>query len=520
MIDGDRAQNKCGGAGAWQRQWASDVAAFTPDVVVVQAGAWDVFDVAGPTAGRRIPAIPAGRPGTHTTSDALRHVGGDGRADRRGPATVLRQERGRRPECDAGDAARRARIGAVAGVWEARAALGREIAGSRPDVVPRRTVGRGDPPRRRALQRRRRQSGRADRRQGSARLRSAARRWSTDAPPTVSRSRSCSSSPRRASCSGEGRRVPSADPDDDPPSTYLTSHPPVTPLPPSAGAASGRTSPTLHSGGSYTGRQPARCCWASGAARRRPASRRAARPRVGGLNTDYLAFADSSWATWFDVAVGCWFSTIDFRSAEHHDPRARTCRRSRASSTPQYPISTRSSRRCITSSARRRRSRSSASAAARDRGAAGERGPPEPVVLVSGTYEGWNGSGATFPGARSTLWSGWTAGCADAVLHGTADAAVRLSQAQHLEAALRSRRDVEAHYYEGAGHNLAGEPAVHGPRGPNHPVRVRPDGLRERGRVAAQGQVAEFHGQGGQGRDTLVARTTIARPVPPAQRDR
>jgi hypothetical protein len=48
LIDGNRAENKCGAAGAWQEQWASDVAAFDPDVVVVQAGAWDLFDVAGP----------------------------------------------------------------------------------------------------------------------------------------------------------------------------------------------------------------------------------------------------------------------------------------------------------------------------------------------------------------------------------------------------------------------------------------------------------------------------------------
>jgi lysophospholipase L1-like esterase len=48
VIDGNREQNKCGGAGAWQQQWAKDVAAFTPDVVVAQAGAWDLFDVAGP----------------------------------------------------------------------------------------------------------------------------------------------------------------------------------------------------------------------------------------------------------------------------------------------------------------------------------------------------------------------------------------------------------------------------------------------------------------------------------------
>ena len=45
-IDGDRAENGCGGNGVWQRQWAGDVTAFDPDVVVVQAGAWDIFDVA------------------------------------------------------------------------------------------------------------------------------------------------------------------------------------------------------------------------------------------------------------------------------------------------------------------------------------------------------------------------------------------------------------------------------------------------------------------------------------------
>ncbi len=48
VIDGDLAQNRCGGAGAWQRQWTDDVAAYAPDVVVVQAGAWDLYDVAGP----------------------------------------------------------------------------------------------------------------------------------------------------------------------------------------------------------------------------------------------------------------------------------------------------------------------------------------------------------------------------------------------------------------------------------------------------------------------------------------
>jgi peptidoglycan/LPS O-acetylase OafA/YrhL len=48
IIGGDRAQNKCGGLGKWKEQWTADVANFRPDVVVVQAGAWDVYDAVTP----------------------------------------------------------------------------------------------------------------------------------------------------------------------------------------------------------------------------------------------------------------------------------------------------------------------------------------------------------------------------------------------------------------------------------------------------------------------------------------
>jgi hypothetical protein len=48
VIDGNQTKNKCGGAGYWQQQWASDVAAFRPEVSVVMAGAWDVFDAVMP----------------------------------------------------------------------------------------------------------------------------------------------------------------------------------------------------------------------------------------------------------------------------------------------------------------------------------------------------------------------------------------------------------------------------------------------------------------------------------------
>ncbi|HXY91615.1 MAG TPA: acyltransferase family protein [Acidimicrobiia bacterium] len=48
ISQGRHLPNICGGPGLWQRQWAGDVASFRPDVVVVQAGAWDVYDVVGP----------------------------------------------------------------------------------------------------------------------------------------------------------------------------------------------------------------------------------------------------------------------------------------------------------------------------------------------------------------------------------------------------------------------------------------------------------------------------------------
>ena len=59
LIDGERQDNKCGGVGFWQRQWAQDVVAFHPDAVVVMAGAWDLFDVATPVGTVLSPGQPA-----------------------------------------------------------------------------------------------------------------------------------------------------------------------------------------------------------------------------------------------------------------------------------------------------------------------------------------------------------------------------------------------------------------------------------------------------------------------------
>ncbi len=58
ISQGRHLPNICGGPGLWQRQWSEDVAAFDPDVIVVQAGAWDVYDVVGPDSAPIVPGDP------------------------------------------------------------------------------------------------------------------------------------------------------------------------------------------------------------------------------------------------------------------------------------------------------------------------------------------------------------------------------------------------------------------------------------------------------------------------------
>ena len=45
VVNGETTHNKCGADGVWQRIWSTDVTQFEPDVVVVAAGAWDLYDV-------------------------------------------------------------------------------------------------------------------------------------------------------------------------------------------------------------------------------------------------------------------------------------------------------------------------------------------------------------------------------------------------------------------------------------------------------------------------------------------
>jgi dienelactone hydrolase len=181
----------------------------------------------------------------------------------------------------------------------------------------------------------------------------------------------------------------------------------------------------------------------------------------GGLNTDYLAFARTLGAAGFDVVLGCWFATVEQTSDQgitipctdappykgvvddavpDLDALVDGAHEILGPSTPLALVGF---------------SRGAGIAALRATG-----GRPEPLVLVSGMYEGWNGLVTTVPGGEVDVVErvdGWHA--PTLILHGTGDEAVPVSQAQNLERALRDRGvDVDAHYFEGAGHNLSGDP--------------------------------------------------------------
>lgn len=186
-------------------------------------------------------------------------------------------------------------------------------------------------------------------------------------------------------------------------------------------------------------------------------------PASGGLNTDYVGFAERLAARGFDVAVGCWFASVDVSdplsiaipcvaapafkgvvddAVPDLDSLVEATHHALGGSTPLVIVGF---------------SRGGGITALR-----ASEGQPEPVVLVSGLFEGSDGSSSNIRGGEVNVIErvdGWRA--PTLLLHGMNDAAVPVVQAQHLEAALRSHGvDVIAHYYEGAGHNLDGDPAV------------------------------------------------------------
>ena len=183
----------------------------------------------------------------------------------------------------------------------------------------------------------------------------------------------------------------------------------------------------------------------------------------GGFNLDYLTFADELVARGFDAAVGCLFTPpvplepgsgrIPCATAPPFDGVADTM-------VADLDLLVDAAYRALGPSTRLALmgfSRGAAIAALR-----ASVGRPEPVLLASGRYNGWNSTTDPEPDGTVNVVdrvSGWRAPAL--ILHGTSDGAAPVSQSYELEAALRAAGDdVESHYYEGAGHNLAGEPGV------------------------------------------------------------
>jgi dienelactone hydrolase len=181
----------------------------------------------------------------------------------------------------------------------------------------------------------------------------------------------------------------------------------------------------------------------------------------GGLDADYLRFADALYARGFDVAVGCWFSTVHVGAAGDISIPCTDAPAFKGvvdDAVPDLDSLVEATYHALGASKRLMLVGFSRGAGIVALRAAG--GALEPVALASGMYEGWNTIGSTVLGGEVNVVervAAWRA--STLILHGTADAAVPVSQAQHLEDALRGRGvDVEAEYYMGAGHNLAGDP--------------------------------------------------------------
>ena len=183
-------------------------------------------------------------------------------------------------------------------------------------------------------------------------------------------------------------------------------------------------------------------------------------PSAVGLNTDYLPYARRLAARGFDVAVSCWFAptiTPDLADVLIPCPDVPVYAGIVDAAVPEFDAVVEAAHEVFgreTEVAVLGPSRGAAIAALR----AGA-GRPEPVVLISGRYESVDpalGSGtnvvATAGGFRAPAL----------VLHGVSDGVIPVAEARDLAAALRaSGADVVAHFYEGAGHNLDGEPVAH-----------------------------------------------------------
>jgi dienelactone hydrolase len=182
-----------------------------------------------------------------------------------------------------------------------------------------------------------------------------------------------------------------------------------------------------------------------------------------GLAVDNIRFAEELAARGFDVVIGCWFAphiTPDIEGQVIPCTDAPPYQGVVDAAVPDLDALVEAARHALGPDrdlAILGASRGAGIAALR-----ATTGAPEPLVLVSGLYEGWNAIGSP-PGNEANVVERAAGVRAPIVMfHGIADGAVPVVQAEHLEAALRAAGvEVDAAYYEGAGHNLLGIPDVH-----------------------------------------------------------
>ena len=79
LASGEAVANQCGGTGYWQQHWTAAVRATNPDVVLVMAGARDLYDVAGPDGSILHPGDPSWTAGyTRDVRELFRILGSTG----------------------------------------------------------------------------------------------------------------------------------------------------------------------------------------------------------------------------------------------------------------------------------------------------------------------------------------------------------------------------------------------------------------------------------------------------------
>ena len=308
VIEGARAQNKCGATGAWQQRWASDVAAFEPDVVVVQAGAWDLYDVIGPDGTPIRPGdaewISAYRKDVGVLFDTLGASGATVVAIRPpcyGESQVVGAERGPPERFDA------KRIAAVDSVWSRAARRpGRKLLDLNPVLCP---GARSDPTIR--------PDGAHYGDEGANRVATLVAAAVRDTTKATTRNRT-----ERAAV------------------TPVTPLPDLTEVPRPPNAVDDGFTWYRHPGPNGTSMLMG--VVRSAAPDPHPAI--VVAPASAGLTVDYLPFARRFAALGFDVALGCWFAPNPAPELRESVIPCPTRRRSRVWSTPRCPTSTRSSK--------------------------------------------------------------------------------------------------------------------------------------------------------------------------------